>query len=211
MPNVTADTDTMIRRAEFVKDNSGEYIMIDIVTAGWAALQTLRDMDFDMVIHAHRAMHGALTRNHKHGISMLALAKTARLIGVDQLHIGTAVGKMEGSAFEVTGIEKEIERDIIHQDRSRHMLGQKWYGMKPTLAVCSGGLHAGMLPKLTTIMGKDIVAQFGGGCHWHPEGPRYGAKGIRQAADAVMKNIPLKKYAKDHPELASTINKFGVL
>jgi len=211
MPNVTADTDTMVKRAEFVKENGGEYIMIDILTAGWSSLQTLRDMDMGMVIHAHRAMHAALTRDHRHGISMMTLAKTARLIGVDQLHIGTAVGKMDGSASEITDIEKEIEKDIIHQDMSRRMLDQEWLGMKPTLAVCSGGLHGGMLPKLMKIMGNDIVAQFGGGCHWHPRGPRYGAKGIRQALDATMEGVSLKTAAKSHPELSEMISKFGVL
>ncbi len=210
MPNITSDTDTMIKRADFVKEQGGEYIMIDILTSGWAALQTIRKMDFGMVIHAHRAMHGAVSRNHHHGISMMTLAKTARLIGVDQLHIGTAIGKMEGSAEEITGIENDIEEDIIHQDRSRNILSQAWYGMKPTLAVCSGGLHAGMLPKLVNIMGNDIVAQFGGGCHWHPNGPMYGARGIRQALNAVMEKIPLKKYAKTHTELMEAISKFGV-
>ena len=66
-------------------------------------------------------------------------------------------------------------------------------------------------PKLVKIMGKDIVAQFGGGCHWHPQGPKYGAMGIRQALDAVKKNIPLKRYARNHPELNEAIQKFGVL
>lgn len=211
MPNITADTDSMIKRAEFVKENGGEYIMIDILTTGWAAFQTIRDMDMGMVIHCHRAMHGALTRSIKHGVSMMTLAKTARLIGGDQLHVGTAIGKMEGSAEEIIEIEKEIEKDIIHQDIARNVLSQRWHGLKPVLAVCSGGLHAGMLPKLVKLMGKDIVAQFGGGCHWHPQGPRYGAKGIRQALDAVMKGITLKRYAKDNPELMETISRFGVV
>ncbi len=211
MPNVTADTDTMIRRAEFVKEHGGEYIMVDILTVGWSGLQTLRHMDSGMVIHGHRAMHAALTRNHKHGISMLALAKTARMLGMDQLHIGTGVGKMDGTAEEIKDIEKEIEGNMIYQNDARNMLSQDWHGMKPTLAVCSGGLHAGMLPKLVKLMGTEIVAQFGGGCHWHPKGPRYGAMGIRQACDAVMKGVSLKEYSKDHAELRETIEKFGVV
>jgi ribulose-bisphosphate carboxylase large chain len=211
MPNITADTDTMIKRAEFVKENGGEYIMIDILTAGWSALQTIRDMDLGMVIHAHRAMHGALTRNHKHGISMLTIAKTARLLGCDQLHIGTAVGKMEGSAEEIRAIEHEVEDDIVHQNSVKRVLDQNWYGMKPTFAVCSGGLHAGMLPKLIKIMGTDIIAQFGGGCHWHPQGPRYGARGIRQAVEAVMAGESLIAASRKHTELAETVGRFGVL
>ena len=45
------------------------------------------------------------------------------------------------------------------------MLEQKWYGVKPVLAVASGGLHPLMVPKLLNKMGLNIVMQFGGGCH----------------------------------------------
>ena len=76
--------------------------MIDVVTEGFGALQTLREADFKMAIHAHRAMHAAFTRNPKHGISMMVLADIVRLIGCDSLHIGTVVGKLEGSLEEVS-------------------------------------------------------------------------------------------------------------
>jgi len=37
MPNITGETDTMIKRAQFVRDHGGEYIMVDILTAGWGS------------------------------------------------------------------------------------------------------------------------------------------------------------------------------
>ena len=58
-------------------------------------------------------------------------------------------------------------------------------------------------------MGNNIVLQAGGGIHWNPRGTRYGAMGMRQAIDAVMKNIPLKEYAKTHLELKDALDKFG--
>ncbi len=91
MPNISAETDEMVRRAHFVKENNGRYIMVDIVTVGFSGLQSIREKNPGLVIHAHRAMHAAFTRNKKQGISMLVLAKLARIIGVDQIHIGTAV------------------------------------------------------------------------------------------------------------------------
>ena len=95
IPNITAETSEMIQRANFVKSAGGEAVMINILTAGFSALQTIRELDLGLIIHGHRAMHAAITRNHQHGISMLTLAKISRLIGVDQLHIGTAIGRME--------------------------------------------------------------------------------------------------------------------
>ncbi|MBW2999389.1 type III ribulose-bisphosphate carboxylase, partial [Candidatus Woesearchaeota archaeon] len=212
MPNITAETMEMLRRADYVHSLGGEYIMVDILTVGWAGLQTVRDYNKKLkkVIHAHRAMHGALTRNHKHGISMMTIAKCSRLIGVDQLHIGTAaVGKMHGAKAEELSIEEDMEKQYISQKDKEKVLEQRWYHIKPVLAVASGGLSPLSTPKLVKIMGKDIVAQYGGGCHGHPNGTRAGAAAIRQSLDAALKGIPLKKYSKTHKELAKAIKKWS--
>ncbi len=213
MPNVTAETNEMLKRALKVKREGGEYIMVDILTIGWAALQTVRDFneEMNMVIHAHRAMHAALTKNKKHGISMMAIAKVSRLIGVDQLHIGTAnVGKMVGSAEDEVEIEQEIESRLIKENLGGHVLEQEWPGIKPVFAVASGGLQPGSIPKLMKVMGKNMVMQFGGGVHGHPGGTRQGAAAVRQALDAAMKDIPLRDYAQTHNELETAIRKWGI-
>jgi len=209
MPNVTAEANEMVKRAKFVKRQGGEYIMVDIITVGWAGLQTLMEADLGLVVHAHRAMHAAMTRSPAHGISMLVIAKLARLIGVDQIHIGTVVGKMEGGSTEVGEIEQEIEERMILPHKKAHALGEEWMHIKPCMAVCSGGLHPGHVPKLMEMLGRDIVIQMGGGIHGHPKGTKSGAAAARQAVDAVMNGIPLAGYAKMHKELADAIGKWG--
>jgi ribulose-bisphosphate carboxylase large chain len=210
MPNVTAETNEMLKRAEFVQEHGGTYVMVDILTCGWSGLQTLRDQNFDLVIHAHRAGHAALTRNKKHGISMLTLAKICRLIGTDQLHIGAIVGKMEGSSVEVEVIGEEIEQNLVHEKKQAHVLEQSWYGIKPVFAVCSGGLHPGKVQDLMHYMGNNIIIQAGGGVHGHPFGTTKGAMAMRQAVDAVMQKTDLRVYAKSHSELAKAIEKWGM-
>jgi ribulose-bisphosphate carboxylase large chain len=190
MPNVSAEYNEMLRRAKFVKKCGGEYVMVDILTVGWSALQALRNENLGLVIHAHRAMHAALTRNTEHGISMLVLADAAKLCGVDQLHIGTAVGKMEGPKEEVVELSKRI---------------------KPVFPVCSGGLHPGHVPELVRMLGNDIIIQAGGGVHGHPGGTVKGAMAMRQMIDSVMEGIPPREYARKHRELALAIEKWGVL
>lgn len=169
MPNVTAEIGEMLRRARFVKEHGGRYVMVDIVTCGFSSLQALREQDLDLVLHGHRAMHASFTRNKKHGISMLVLAKLARLVGMDQLHIGTVIGKMEGDRTEVVGI-----RDSI--------IG-KWFGLRETFPVCSGGLAPRHIPKLVSILGKDIIIQMGGGIHGNPKGTRAGAMEARNTLE----------------------------
>ena len=205
--NVTAETKEMIKRAQLAEDLGSKFIMVDVVTEGFGALQTLREADFKLAIHAHRAMHAAFTRNKKHGISMMVLADLVRLIGVDTLHIGTVVGKLEGTLDEVSEIREEIEEKYVKATKLR--LEQNWGEIKPTLGVSSGGLHPGHVPFLIKNLGRDLVIQAGGGIHGHPQGTIAGAKAMRQAVDAVMKNKSLKEYSKEHKELKEALDEFG--
>ncbi len=204
--NITSPYREMIRRAELVQDAGNEFVMIDVFISGFSAVQSYREEGFNMAIHAHRAMHAAITRNPRHGITMLALAKIYRVLGVDNLHIGTAVGKMEGSAAEVSAIREEIQMGNVPANDTRFQ--QSWGDIKPVLAVASGGLHPGHVPAVVDILGKDIVIQAGGGVHGHPEGTRKGATAMRQALEAKMQGISLQEYAKDHEELRKALEKF---
>jgi ribulose-bisphosphate carboxylase large chain len=187
MANITAETETMLKRAEYVLDHGGEYVMVDILTCGFSALQTLRNQNFNLVIHAHRAGHAAFTKNPKHGISMQVIAKIARLVGVDQLHVGTIVGKMSETKQEV----------LANIDA----LKAKMHGIKTVMPVASGGLHPQLVPSLIANFGIDFVIQAGGGIHGHANGTAAGAKAMRQAVDASLNSIPLGDYAKKHKEL----------
>ena len=204
--NITAETKEMIKRAQLVEKQGGKYVMLDILTAGWAALQTLREANFKTIIHAHRAMHAAFTRNPEHGISMMVLADFARLIGVDQIHIGTGIGKLEGKIKNIKEIKEDLEKKNVKATKKR--LKQKWENIKPVLGVSSGGLHPGHIPFLIKHLGKDLVIQAGGGIHGHPKGTEAGSKAMRQAVDAVIKKISLKEYAKTHKELKEALEKW---
>jgi len=195
MINITAETKEMLKRAELVVSHGGEYVMIDILTCGFAALQTFRQQDFDLVIHAHRAGHAAFTKNSKHGISMRVIAEVARMVGVDQLHVGTVVGKMF-----------ETREDVAENCEALKM---RMDGLKSVFPVASGGLHPGLVPSLLKILGKDIVIQAGGGIHGHPGGTVAGAKAMRQAVDATLQGIALTRYAVEHHELKAALEIWG--
>ncbi len=211
MPNVTAETEEMIQRAEFVKKQGGEYVMVDVLTAGFAGLQTLRKHagELKLVLHAHRAMHGAITRVPFHGISMLTLAKICRLIGMDQLHTGTVFGKMEGDKVEVTTINQNMTKQRIKEENFRHNLDQNWGKMKTVFPVASGGVSPLQVPKMMNVLGRDVIIQAGGGIHGHPDGTMAGAAAMRQAIDAVMAGESLGSYSKKHRELAKALYKWG--
>ncbi len=194
--NITAPTDVMLDRAEFVKEQGGEYIMVDIITTGWAALQTVREKaeELGLAIHAHRAMHAAFDRMETHGVSMRCIAQFARLCGADQLHTGTAnLGKLDNEDTE--GINEWLRSDL--------------HGLSDVLPVPSGGLHPGVLPKLLDRLGRTVCIQVGGGIHGHPDGTHAGAQAVRQALDAHAAGEDIHDYAADHPELKAALDKWG--
>ena len=63
-------------------------------------------------------MHAAFTRDPKHGMSMMALADFARLGGIDTLHIGTGIGKLEGKIEEIEAMLEKLEEDSKEEMRA---------------------------------------------------------------------------------------------
>jgi ribulose-bisphosphate carboxylase large chain len=203
--NCTAECEEMIRRIKFVEKHGGNYIMLDILTLGWSALQTARN-NTKLPIHAHRAGHAMFDRNPSQGMAMEVIAQFARMVGVDSLHIGTAYGKMSGKKDEVLHIEDEMENEITEQTKKN--LSQKWHNVKPVLAVASGGVYPALVPKIMEFMGKDVVLQAGGGIHGHPFGTEAGARAMRQAVSATLQKVPLEQYARTHVELEESLRKW---
>ncbi len=103
--NVTAGTmEDMYERAEFAKELGSVIVMIDLVI-GYTAIQSMAKWARrnDMILHLHRAGHSTYTRQKSHGVSFRVIAKWMRMAGVDHIHAGTVVGKLEGDPNSVRG------------------------------------------------------------------------------------------------------------
>lgn len=211
--NITAPFQEMVKRAELVAEHGNEYVMVDMLTIGWSALQGIREVckELKLALYAHRAFHAAFTRNPKHGMSMLVVAEAARLAGVDNMHIGTAIGKLESPKEEVLAIHERMQRQKVEPDSKLHLLGEDWGRMKSVISVSSGGLHPGLVPQIIEMLGRDIVIQAGGGVHGHPNGSRAGARAMMQAIEAALEGIPLREHAKTHKELSEALAYWGFL
>jgi len=191
-------------------DNGWDYAMIDVVITGSATVHTMRDYlgDLGIAIHAHRAMHAAFDRNPKHGMTMQFLAKIMRLIGVNQIHSGTAVGKLVGDKSEVIAIA-DVLREKITNPKKHIVLKQNWGTIKTAFPVSSGGLHPGLVPDVMNIYGNELVLLVSGGIHGHPKGTRAGAKAAMQAIEASMDGVTLEEKAKHNRELREALGKWG--
>src|SRR4029077_19125141 len=188
--NVTAATmEDMYERAEFARDLGSVVVMVDLVV-GWTAIQSMSHWARrnDMILHMHRAGHGTYTRQKNHGVSFRVIAKWLRLAGVDHLHAGTAVGKLEGDPMTVQGFYNVCRDSITRHDPQRGIFfEQDWAGIKKVMPVASGGIHAGQMHQLLSLFGDDVVLQFGGGTIGHPMGIAAGATANRVALEAMVK------------------------
>ncbi|AEE14065.1 ribulose bisphosphate carboxylase, type III [Thermodesulfobium narugense DSM 14796] len=208
LPNVTAPTEEMLRRTALVKKEGGKYAMVDVITTGFAGVQSLRNANSGLILHAHRAMYASFARSKKHGIHMLVLSKLLRFSGVDQLHIGTVVGKMEGDRDDVLVCHEALGSSDEMKVKT-YLPHQEWGNMKSVFSVASGGLHPGHTADLFKIFGKNAVFQYGGGVHGHPEGTRMGARAVRDSVECAVKGISLKEGAKSSKALELALSKWG--
>src|SRR3954471_313967 len=187
--NVTAGTmEDMYERAEFAKELGSCIVMIDLVI-GYTAIQSMAKWARrnDMILHLHRAGHSTYTRQKSHGVSFRVIAKWMRLAGVDHIHAGTVVGKLEGDPATTAGYY-DICREPHNPEQLEHGLffEQDWAGLRRMMPVASGGIHAGQMHQLLTLLGEDVVLQFGGGTIGHPMGIAAGAIANRVALECMV-------------------------
>src|ERR1700675_2165376 len=188
--NVTAATmEDMYERADFAKQLGSCIVMIDLVI-GYTAIQSMAKWARrnDMILHLHRAGHGTYTRQKTHGISFRVIAKWMRMAGVDHIHAGTVVEKLEGDPNVIKGIYSICRDSFTKQNLEQGVFfDQDWAGLRKLMPVASGGIHAGQMHQLITYLGEDVVLQFGGGTIGHPGGIQAGATANRVALEVMVK------------------------
>jgi ribulose-bisphosphate carboxylase large chain len=187
--NVTAATmEDMYERAEMAKELGSCIVMVDLV-AGYTAIQSMSRWarKNDLLLHLHRAGHSTYTRQKSHGVAFRVIAKWMRLAGVDHIHAGTVVGKLEGDPAVTAGVY-DLLREPVTERNPEHgvFFEQDWAGLRKVMPVASGGIHAGQMHQLLSYFGEDVVLQFGGGTIGHPMGVQAGATANRVALEAMV-------------------------
>jgi len=187
--NVTAaDMEQVYERLEYAKEIGSVIVMVDL-TMGYTALQSVSKWCHrnGMILHLHRASHATFTRQKSHGISFRVLAKWMRMLGVDHIHAGTAVGKLEGDPNLTRGYYDILRLQHVYPNPVKGIFFEQDWGYLPAvMPVASGGIHAGQMHQLLDLFGDDVVLQFGGGTIGHPMGIAAGAAANRVALEAMV-------------------------
>ncbi len=187
--NVTAGTmEDMYERADFAKSLGSAIVMIDLVI-GYTAIQSMAKWARrnDVILHLHRAGNSTYSRQKNHGMNFRVICKWMRMAGVDHIHAGTVVGKLEGDPFMIKGFY-----DVLRETHNPMCLEnglffeQDWASLNKVMPVASGGIHAGQMHQLIHYLGEDVILQFGGGTIGHPMGIQAGATANRVALEAMI-------------------------
>ncbi|WP_293645105.1 ribulose-bisphosphate carboxylase [Thiolapillus sp.] len=210
--NITADDyHEMCARADFALETFGEdadkvAFLVDGFVGGPGMVTTARRQYPNQYLHYHRAGHGMITSpSSKRGYTAFVLAKMSRLQGASGIHVGTmGYGKMEGAADDKV-IAYMIERDECQGP----VYYQKWYGMKPTTPIISGGMNALRLPGFFENLGHgNVINTAGGGSYGHIDSPAAGAISLRQAYECWKEGADPIEFAKEHKEFARAFESF---
>jgi ribulose-bisphosphate carboxylase large chain len=210
--NITADDHyEMLARADYVLETFAENashvaFLVDGFVGGPGMITTARRQYPNQYLHYHRAGHGMVTSpSAKRGYDAYVLGKLARLQGASGIHVGTmGFGKMEG------GNDDKIICYMLERDECQGpVYYQKWFGMKPTTSIISGGMNALRLPGFFENLGHgNVINTSGGGSYGHIDSPADGARSLIQAYECWKSGADPIEYAKDHREFARAFESF---
>jgi ribulose-bisphosphate carboxylase large chain len=203
--NVTAGTmEDMYERAEFARELGSAIIMIDLVI-GYTAIQSMAKWarKNDMILHLHRAGNSTYSRQKNHGMNFRVICKWMRMAGVDHIHAGTVVGKLEGDPLMIKGFYDTLResRTVANLEHGL-FFDQDWASLRKVMPVASGGIHAGQMHQLIHYLGEDVVLQFGGGTIGHPMGIQAGATANRVALETmILARNEGRDYLREGPQI----------
>jgi ribulose-bisphosphate carboxylase large chain len=157
----------------------------------------------DMILHLHRAGNSTYSRQKNHGMNFRVICKWMRMAGVDHIHAGTVVGKLEGDPLMIKGFYDTLRETHTPQNLETGMFfDQDWASLNKVMPVASGGIHAGQMHQLIHYLGEDVVLQFGGGTIGHPQGIQAGATANRVALEAMIQaRNEGRDYLKEGPQI----------
>jgi ribulose-bisphosphate carboxylase large chain len=194
----------MYTRAEYAKELGSIIVMIDLVI-GYTAIQSMAiwARANDMLLHLHRAGNSTYARQKTHGINFRVICKWMRMAGVDHIHAGTVVGKLEGDPLMVQGFYDTLLKTHLKIDLPKGIFfDMDWASLRKCMPVASGGIHCGQMHQLLNYLGDDVVLQFGGGTIGHPDGIQAGATANRVALEAmVLARNEGRNYVEEGPQI----------
>lgn len=195
IPNVTDRADRMTDTVKRALDAGAKAVMMCFSTVGYSLFRAVSE-SVPVPVMGHYAASGAMNEGIQSGLSShLSVGKFARMAGSDMVMMNTPYG-----GYPLTRMQ---------YFKTMHQLTLPCGPLKPAMPICGGGVHPGLVPQFVKDFGTDIVLAAGGAVQGHPMGAAAGIRAMRAASEASVAGISLEEAAKESPELAAALQRFG--
>jgi ribulose 1,5-bisphosphate carboxylase large subunit-like protein len=193
-PCINADYPIFLDRVRKAHELGANAVHINI-WGGLPVYKAIRDLDLDIALHFQKSGDKVMTSvKNPYSIKWAVITKLARMMGADFIHAGMWGGYLSDPKDEFT--------EVLGTLRNKSQF-------KATVASLSCGSHPGLVNTTVKNFGTELMMSAGGAIQGHPMGVKAGTMAMRQSMDACMKNIHVTEYMKTHPELKSSIDKWG--
>jgi ribulose-bisphosphate carboxylase large chain len=190
--NINDEVDRILELLDIVsREGEGNAVMLNSMSIGLSAVRMLRRHSAVPLI-GHFAGTAPSCGVDNFGIHSRVITKLQRILGCDVVIFPGFGERMKTANAEVMENIHECTRPLGHIKKALPVpAGSNWAGTLEELYVKLGSVDFGIVP------GRAVFD--------HPLGPRGGARGLRQAWEAIAQGITLDAYANTHEELRLAI------
>jgi 2,3-diketo-5-methylthiopentyl-1-phosphate enolase len=193
--NITDSSDRILDTLKEVEEAGAKAVMMCFSTVGYSTFQAISEQ-ITIPVMGHCAASGMYNEGTHSGMgSHLSVGKFPRMAGADLVMMNTPYG-----GYPLTN--QQYIKTALN-------LTLPCYHLRPTMPICGGGVHPGMVKQFMDDLGTDIILAAGGAVQGHPMGAAAGVKAMYQAVTAAIEGIPSEEAAKEQPELRAALEVFA--
>lgn len=193
--NITSAAPKITDTLKAVVDAGAKAIMMCFSTVGYSTFQYISE-SCDALVLGHYAGSGASNEGLFSGLSShISVGTLPRMAGADMVMMNTPYG-----GYPLTSLQYH---------KTMRQLTLPCYNLSPSMPVCGGGVHPGLVPQFIKDFGTDIILAAGGAVQGHPLGAAAGVRSMRQAIEAALQGTNLKEFASEHEELQIALKIFS--
>jgi len=190
--NVTGKADKLLAKARLLVEEGANALLLNVLTYGFSVLEAIAaDPVINVPIFAHPAFAGAMCAAPDTGLSYSVVLGTLMAHGgADAVLYPAHYGSLPFSATE----EKKIKEILISRN---------------VFPVPSAGIHPGIVPKVLSDYGTEVILNAGTGIMEHPDSPGAGVKAFFEALERVEQGESLELEKLPAGALKQALEKWG--
>lgn len=193
--NITDSSLNILDTLKEVLEAGAKAVMVCFTTVGFSTFRQIAGQA-GVPILGHCAASGTYSEGLNCGLgSHLSAGRFPRMAGADMVMMNTPYGGYPMTYLQYLKTALNLVLPCCH--------------LRPSMPICGGGVHPGLVKQFIDDLGCDIILAAGGAVQGHPMGAAAGVRAMYQAIDAAMSGIPAEQAASEHAELKAALDRFN--